>query len=190
MPDLILASGSPRRFEMMSRLTDNFIVSVPDIDETPLKGEKPLDMVLRLAEEKAKAVFEKNDRKYPVLAADTIVVLDEVILGKPESPEEAISMISSLAGRCHEVITGVSLIEGMTGAVHTFAETTQVLFAEISEGEISEYVKTREPMDKAGAYGIQGHGGKFIKRIDGCFYNVMGFPLNGIYCLLKELSII
>lgn len=190
MPILILASGSPRRIEMMSRITDDFEISVPDIDETPIDGEHPMDMVLRLAAEKAGAVYENKGKKLPVLAADTIVVIDDRILGKPETTEEAEKMLGGLSGRCHKVITGVALIEGYTGKLHTFTETTEVLFGNLSENEITDYIGTGEPMDKAGAYGIQGDGGKFIKRIDGCFYNVMGFPLNSIYSLLKQTGII
>lgn len=190
MPLLILASGSPRRQEMMKRITDDFIVMVPDIDETPLESESPEDMVLRLAMEKARAVYDKEGSKIPVLAADTIVVIDGKILGKPGTYEEASMMLGQLAGRYHEVITGVALVEGDDGKVQSFTETTEVLFAELDDREISDYIATHEPMDKAGAYGIQGHGGKFIKRIDGCFYNVMGFPLNSIYSLLKGAGII
>ncbi len=190
MPELILASGSPRRIEMMSRITEDFKVFVPDIDETPFIGENPKDMVLRLALEKASAVYKKQKEISSVLAADTIVVIDGHILGKPETPEDAAKMLLDLSGRIHEVITGVALIEGKTGTVHTFTETTEVLFSKLSETEITRYIETGEPMDKAGSYGIQGDGGKFIKRIDGCFYNVMGFPLNSIYSLLMETGII
>lgn len=190
MPVLILASGSSRRLEMLSRLTGNFIVSVPDIDEILLPDESPVNMVLRLAKEKALAVHLRENGKYPVLAADTIVVLEGSVLGKPDSREDAKRMISRLSGRKHKVITGVALYDIKTNETYTFAESTDVIFSNLTKEEINEYVKTDEPMDKAGAYGIQGDGGKFIERIDGCFYNVMGFPLNGIYKLLKKQGII
>jgi len=189
MSAMILASGSPRRFEMLSRLTGDFMVEVPDIDETPVENEEPRELVQRLAREKALAVYKKHAGKFPVLAADTIVVLGGII-NKPIDEEEAYGMLSMLSGKKHEVMTGVSLIEANTSVVHGFTEVTEVLFSEMSDREIRAYIKTGEPMDKAGAYGIQGDGGKFIKRIDGCFYNVMGFPLNGIYSLLVKCGII
>ena len=189
MPSLILASGSPRRIEMMSKLTDDFIVSVPDIDETPVEGETPEEMVLRLSAEKAGAVHSDTETDLPVLAADTIVVLDGV-LGKPNDENEAFEMLRLLSGKTHEVITGVTLIEGKSGKIHSFTEKTEVVFSTMSDREINEYIATGDPLDKAGAYGIQDHGGRYIKRIDGCFYNVMGFPFNRIYSLLKKLGII
>lgn len=189
MTRLILASGSPRRAEMMSRITSEYKIVVPDIDETMMKDENPRDMVERLAVEKAESVMEKTDGLLPILAADTIVVHDRV-LGKPVDEDDAFKMLTELSDDSHFVITGVAIINPRNGRKISFTETTEVFFGPISEEEIRAYVKSREPMDKAGAYGIQGAGGRFIAKINGCFYNVMGFPLNKIYTNLKELDII
>ncbi len=189
MTRLILASGSPRRAEMMARITSEFEIVVPDIDEAMLLGESPEEMAGRLALEKAMVVFEKTMGKFPVLAADTIVVHGRVI-GKPDNDDEACKMLSELADDSHFVITGVVIINPDNNSTLSFTEKTEVFFGPISENEIKTYVKNGEPLDKAGAYGIQGEAGRFITKINGCFYNVMGFPLNRIYNGLKELDII
>jgi len=189
MTRLILASGSPRRAEMTARLTSEFRIVVPDIDETMVEGESPEKMVERLAVEKAGAVIEKTGARLPVLAADTIVV-HERVLGKPSDENDAYTMLRELAGDSHFVITGVAVINPRTNKTVSFIEKTEVFFGPISEDEIHEYVKSGEPMDKAGAYGIQGAGGKFITKINGCFYNVMGYPLHKIYKCLRDLDII
>lgn len=189
MVRLILASGSPRRAEMMARITNEFMIVVPDIDEFMQEGESPEKMAVRLAMEKAHAVVSKTENKLPVLAADTIVVHDRV-LGKPENEEDACKMLNELADDSHYVITGVAIINPENGKELSFIEKTEVFFGPIEDEEIREYVQGGEPMDKAGAYGIQGEAGRFITKINGCFYNVMGFPLNRIYNGLKELDII
>jgi len=189
MAVLILASGSPRRAEMMARITSEFMIVVPDIDETMLEGESPERMVERLAMEKARAAMEKTEGSLPVLAADTIVV-HERVLGKPYNEDEACKMLGELADDSHFVITGVAILNPVNDRELSFIEKTEVFFGPINESEIKEYVKGGEPMDKAGAYGIQGEAGRFITKITGCFYNVMGFPLNRIYTGLKELDII
>lgn len=189
MNRLILASGSPRRAEMTARLTSEFKIVVPDIDETMIEGESPEKMVERLAMEKAEAVIKKTGAELPVLAADTIVV-HERVLGKPCDENEAFRMLQELADDSHFVITGVAVINPLTDKTFSFIEKTEVFFGPISEEEIREYVKSGEPMDKAGAYGIQGSGGRFITKINGCFYNVMGYPLHRIYNCLKNLDII
>lgn len=189
MARLILASSSPRRAEMLARITTEYEIVVPDIDETMVADESPKDMVERLAVEKAEAVVKKTCGILPVFAADTIVVHDRV-LGKPIDEEDACQMLYELSDDSHFVITGVAIINPLNSRRISFTETTEVFFGPISEEEIREYVMSKEPMDKAGAYGIQGAGGRFITRIDGCFYNVMGFPFNKIYTSLKELDII
>lgn len=189
MTRLILASGSPRRAEMMSRITSEYKIVIPDIDETMLEDEKPEDMVKRLAIEKAEAVIKKTGGKLPVIAADTIVVHNKV-LGKPVDEDEACQMLAELSNDSHFVISGVAIINPINSKKISFTETTEVFFGPISNEEIRDYVKSKEPMDKAGAYGIQGEGGRFITKINGCFYNVMGFPFNKIYKNLKELDII
>ena len=189
MPRLILASGSPRRVEMMARLTKDFEIIAPEVDETILKNESPESMVLRLAVLKAETVFKKINGMFPVLAADTIVVHNG-ILGKPVDEKDAAAMLSDLADSVHTVITGVAVINSANGKMVSFIEKTEVSFGPIEEAEIIDYVRSGEPMDKAGAYGIQGEGGRFITGINGCFYNVMGFPMNKIYTNLKEQGII
>lgn len=189
MTRLILASGSPRRSEMMARITSEFKIMVPDIDETMTDNESPEEMVERLALEKAQVIIKKTNGEFPVLAADTIVVHDRV-LGKPTDEEDACRMLQELEGDSHYVITGVAIIHPAKTKTISFTEKTEVFFGPINKSEIEAYVKSGEPMDKAGAYGIQGAGGCFITKINGCFYNVMGFPLNRIYTNLKELDII
>lgn len=189
MTRLILASGSPRRSEMMSRITTEFKIMIPDIDETMTDNESPSEMVERLALEKAQVIIQKTGGKYPVLAADTIVVHNRV-LGKPTDEEDACRMLEELANDSHFVITGVAIVHPSISKRISFTEKTEVFFGPINKSEIEAYVKSGEPMDKAGSYGIQGAGGCFITKINGCFYNVMGFPLNRIYNYLKELGII
>ncbi|MCD6322989.1 MAG: septum formation inhibitor Maf [Clostridiales bacterium] len=189
MTRLILASGSPRRAEMMMRITSEFKIIVPNIDETINDSESPSEMVERLALEKAQVIIQKINGKFPVLAADTIVVHDRV-LGKPTDEKDAYRMLQELADDSHYVITGVAIIHPGKSKSVSFIEKTEVFFGPISNSEIRTYIKGGEPMDKAGAYGIQGAGGCFITKINGCFYNVMGFPLNRIYTTLKELDII
>ena len=170
-------------FLILYGISQNAAVYGPELLDTPV------DMVMRLAVEKARAVYKDADNKLPVVAADTTVVL-KGILGKPESEEDAFKILRQLSGNKHFVITGVAIIEGNSGKTHSFSETTEVVFDELSDKDIWDYIKTGEPLDKAGAYGIQGKGGRFIKCINGCFYNVMGFPLNRIYTQLRNLGII
>jgi len=158
-----------------------------DIDETPLAGESPQDCAERLAREKALAVFRSHPEDY-VLGADTIVVVDDIILGKPRDAEDAIRMLRMLSGRTHEVITGVCLA-GKTG-VRGASERTLVTMCAISEEEIRHYTATGEPMDKAGAYAIQGIASRWIPRIDGDYSNVVGLPVALVYRMLRERGVI
>lgn len=189
MTRLILASGSPRRTETMKKITDDFEIVVPEIDETPLKDEKPDELVQRLALEKASRVYNDSKKALPVIGADTIVYLDEII-GKPSDHAEAASMLLNLSGRKHCVMTGVAILIPWKDDPVVFIEKTDVVFNPISAEEIEDYVQSGEPLGKAGAYAIQGTGGRFVRRIDGCFYNVMGFPLSGIYSRLLEYDVI
>jgi septum formation protein len=179
---IVLASGSPRRGEILTNAGIPFMREVPrDIDETPLPGEQPRDYVLRLAREKAESIEATEGRV--VLGADTTVVIDGTILGKPSSPSDAARMLRLLSGRRHEVITGICL-RSTRGHV-TDAAVTNVSFATLSESEIDAYVASGEPMDKAGAYGIQGLASKFVEHIDGCYFNVMGLPVALVYKHLR-----
>ncbi len=189
MTQLILASGSPRRAEIMAKITENFKAMVPDIDETPLKNEKPEELVIRLALEKSMKAFESSGGEIPVLGADTIVCLNEII-GKPSDSVEAGRILERLSGKKHTVMTGVALILPDKTEPVVFVEKTDVFFNPISREEIDAYLKSGEPIGKAGAYAIQGAGGRFVRRIEGCYYNVMGFPLAGIYSRLKEHKVI
>ena len=179
---IVLASGSPRRGEILTNAGIPFVREVPsDIDETPRPGEPPRDYVVRLAREKAEFV-EVNASRI-VLGADTTVVVEGTILGKPSSPADAARMLRLLSGRSHEVITGICL-RSVRGLV-TDAAITRVWFTALSDSEIEAYAHSGEPMDKAGAYGIQGLASKFVERIDGCYFNVMGLPVALVYAHLR-----
>jgi septum formation protein len=181
---LVLASRSPRRAELLAAVGIEFTVRAGDVDETPLDGEAPRDYVLRIAETKARAVQPNDDEI--VLAADTTVVLRNEIMGKPKDAADAARMLRALAGNRHEVITGICLKRG-DHVVRDLASTA-VWFALLSDTEIADYVASGEPMDKAGAYGIQGLASKFIDRIDGSYSNVVGLPVALTYRLLRGSS--
>jgi septum formation protein len=178
---LVLASQSPRRREILQQAGIPFVVRIAPVDESPLEGEKPREYVCRLAEWKAQAVDSSPEEI--VLGADTTVVVDGRMLGKPVDAEDAHRMLRLLAGRKHEVLTGICLKQGKHRSVDC-AETS-VWFSEMTEEEIAEYVATGEPMDKAGAYAIQGFASKFIRRLDGCYFNVVGLPVSLVYQHLR-----
>jgi septum formation protein len=179
---LVLASQSPRRSEILRQAGIRFTVRVAAVDETPLEGEKPEEYVVRLAELKALAVPAGPEET--VLGADTTVVIDGEMLGKPADAADARRMLTRLSGRQHQVITGICLKRGLE-VVRDYA-ATQVWFAPMSAGEIEEYAASGEPMDKAGAYAIQGWASKFIERIDGCYLNVVGLPVARVYGHLRR----
>jgi septum formation protein len=182
---LVLASTSPRRQELLRNAGIPFTVQPADINETPLAGEFPRDCVERLALEKALAVFQSQPQHW-VLGADTIVVVDGTILGKPYDAEDAARMLRMLSGRSHAVITGVCLMGPVASKTSTASETTLVTMYELSEDEIHAYVATGEPMDKAGAYAIQGIASRWIPRIEGDYSNVVGLPVALVYRMLRE----
>jgi septum formation protein len=181
---LVLASRSPRRQEILANAGIPFSVRPADIDETAFPGEDPRDHVVRLAREKAAAVQARPGEI--VLGADTVVVVDGEILGKPADPGDAARMLALLSGRVHEVLTGVCL-RSERGLVCE-AETTRVRFVPLGPEDIDAYIRSDEPMDKAGAYAIQGLAGKFIDRIEGCYFNVVGLPLALVWKRLRDLS--
>lgn len=181
---LILASRSPRRQELLARAGIPFTMRPADIDETWLEGEDPRAHVERLARAKAAAVAAGPDDV--VLGADTVVVVDDEILGKPADAADAARMLRRLEGREHRVLTGVCLKRGHREAVDS--EATVVRFAPLSEAEIEAYVASGEPMDKAGAYAIQGLASKFVERVEGCYFNVVGLPVAKVHRLLKSLG--
>ncbi len=175
--NLVLASKSPRRSEILKNAGLDFTVRVADADETIPNGTKPSDAVVFLAARKAMAVPRADDEL--VLGADTVVVLDNIILGKPKNRDDAYNMIKALSGRVHSVFTGVCAIGN--GVSVTFAEETKVEFLPLTDEEINAYIDTIEPYDKAGAYGIQGLASKFIRGIEGDYFNVVGLPISRIY---------
>jgi septum formation protein len=180
---LVLASTSPRRQEILRNAGISFEVQVSNIDETIRDGELPRGCAERLAREKARVVAQQRPRDF-VLGADTIVVVDDAILGKPRDGEDAARMLRLLRGREHEVITGVCLIApDWTEEVRS--EVTRVTMGEISEDEVREYVRSGEPMDKAGAYAIQGMASRWIPRIEGDYFNVVGLPMALVWEMLR-----
>lgn len=183
---LILASGSPRRRELLNLLGIPFEVRPVDLDETPHPGEDPIVYVERLAREKAAAQAQPGEL---VLAADTTVFLDGEILGKPEDPEDARRMLRRLSARTHQVATGVALHDPATTRTVSHVDRTPVTFRALEPHEIDWYVATGEPMDKAGAYAIQGAAGLFITHIEGVPSNVVGLPLPTVGRLFEELGI-
>jgi septum formation protein len=174
---LILASQSPRRAEILRQAGIPFEIRAAPVDETPKPEENPEDYVRRLAEAKARAI--PATAAEIVLGADTTVVLDHEILGKPTDSDDARRMLTMLSGRRHEVITGIFLLSGDRGICER--AITAVWFAPMTAQEIDDYVASGEPMDKAGGYGVQGAASKFITRIEGCYFNVVGLPISLVY---------
>ncbi|MDZ7269797.1 MAG: Maf family protein [candidate division KSB1 bacterium] len=183
---VILASASPRRAELLRKIGLDFEVHPSHIDEEDgVYHLHPAEMVVELARRKALAVADRYDSAL-VIGADTTVVLEGVVLGKPATPEEAAAMLARLAGRTHEVYTGFAIVDRPTGRLARGVEKTEVTFRPLRPEEIAAYVASGAPMDKAGAYGIQDFSAVFVERIAGCFYNVVGFPLTRFYRTLQE----
>jgi septum formation protein len=188
---LILASSSPRRAEILRNAAIEFEVRPASVEELPATNESPEAMVARLAEAKAGLVareFGAGRDSVIVLGADTAVVLDHEIFGKPGDAASARSMLQALSGRTHRVLTGISLVSVPDGATRTAVESTDVTLASLTREEIEDYISSGEPFDKAGGYAIQGRAGRYITRIDGCFFNVVGLPLARLYALLRSLG--
>jgi septum formation protein len=187
---LVLASASPRRAEILRNAGIPFETQITLVDESILPGELPGDYVRRLALEKARAAANaRRDRgDYLFIGADTAVVAGDEILGKPESNEDARRMLQLLSGTTHDVHTGLALLRQPDGIERVIEEITRVSFAPLSDGEIDAYIATGEPFDKAGGYGIQGIAGRYVTRIEGCYFNVMGLPLARLWSLLREFG--
>jgi len=181
---LILASQSPRRKELLGLFHIPFTVRVADIDETMDPAKPPADEVARVSRAKALAVPRQSDDV--VIAADTIVVLDGRVLGTPADAFQAQAMLTALSGRDHQVMTGVTVLRGQTCLTHT--EITDIHFRPLSRKEIESYVATGEPMDKAGAYGIQGGAALFAEKLQGDYYNVMGLPVCKLFLMLRAAA--
>jgi septum formation protein len=174
---LHLASTSPRRRAYLERFGLNFSVQAGSVDETAMSGEGPEDFAARMADEKATAVVDRCDSKAVILAADTIVVLDEMILGKPASVDEALTMLRRLNGRTHQVITAYVLLDRSKSRRQLQSNTTWVTFHRLDDRWLRSYASTQEPMDKAGAYSIQGLGTLLVQSIKGSYNNVVGLPV-------------
>ncbi len=185
---LILASSSPRRRELLGRFGMDFTVKVPDVDESILPNEDPVAHVRRLAQAKAAKVAEEEEEGL-VVGADTIVVLDGEIIGKPEDREDAIRMLSALAGRTHRVYSGVAVTALPSGATRTVVVCSRVTMAAIGESEIRRYVDGGEPLDKAGAYAVQGEGKRYVTAVRGSFTNVVGLPLQALHRFLRHFGL-
>jgi septum formation protein len=185
---LILASASARRADILRDAGIAFNVMSSAVDETLIPGESANDLVIRLAKAKAELVAARAVGPAIVIAADTAVLLDGQILGKPKNSEDARNMLTRLSGRTHSVMTGVALVRLPDAEQRDFVETTQVHFDTLPEDEITRYLDTDEAFDKAGAYGIQGRAGRYIPRIDGCYFNVVGLPLARLWRVLEELG--
>ncbi len=181
--NMILASGSPRRKELLSILNHPFEVIPSDYEETINENNKLEEEIKKLSFGKAKTVFDLHPNDL-VIGADTIVTINNKVLGKPKTPEKAFEMLKELSGKKHTVITGVTIINKEKH--DTFAVLSDVYFNKLSDDEINEYIKTNEPLDKAGGYAIQGEASKFIKKIDGDYYAIMGLPVSELYIRLKQ----
>lgn len=184
---IILASASPRRSELMALAGIGFSVVPADIDEAVLPGEEPSEHVMRLSREKADAVADTTSGRF-FIGADTVVVLDGGIMGKPADDAEAFRMLSALSGRSHEVVTGFSVFDKVSGIHLTRSVCTEVTFKELSAGEIRAYIATGCPLDKAGAYAMQGGAVHFIRTICGSYTNVIGLPMTELYEALCQLG--
>lgn len=183
---IILASASPRRQELLDQIKVTYRVCPVDLDETPLPNEAPLDYVQRLAAEKSAACVTLLGDSLPVLAADTAVVLDDLIMGKPKDRDDALAMLRLLSGKMHRVYSAVSLRSREHGQA---VSITEVTFRPLTEGEIAAYWQSGEPVDKAGSYAIQGLGGVFVESISGSFSGVVGLPLFETAALLSRQGI-
>lgn len=190
MIDVILASGSPRRAELLKQIGIDFKVITSKADEDFDKSSAPENIVVDLSSRKASAVFEDvlPYKNTAIIAADTIVVHKGEILGKPKDKDDAVRMLKSLSNDVHQVYTGVTIFYYVNNSINVenFYEKTDVYFNELDDNEIDKYIATWEPMDKAGAYGIQGKGAVLVKKIDGDYYTVVGLPLSKVYYSLKK----
>jgi septum formation protein len=184
-PPVVLASTSPRREELLRLLQIEFEAQSSQVAEFAEANESPRAMVVRLARAKAEAVHKLRPEAI-IIGADTVVVCDSQVFGKPASLEDARRILRQLSGRTHEVLTGVCVIHGHTRKVD--CSRTVVEFSSLTKQEVEWYLRTGEPMDKAGAYGIQGLGARFISRVNGCYSNIVGLPLSLLYQMLKQVD--
>ncbi|MCR6514204.1 MAG: Maf-like protein [Clostridium sp.] len=185
---IVLASGSERRQELLKRIVEDFIIKVSDFDEASIiyKGD-PKEYVEELSKGKGEAVSKEVSPDSIIISADTIVVYEKEILLKPKDSEDAFKMLKMLSGKTHKVYTGVTVLNNRTLKSITKSFITEVKFSKLDESDIIKYIESKDPLDKAGAYGIQGNAAVFVEGISGCYYNVVGLPLNGLSKMLKEI---
>ncbi len=189
LPPLVLASTSPRRRWLLEKLGRAFTIVAPDVDEVAHDGELPADFAQRMADEKAADVARRHDDAW-IVAADTVVALDAVTLGKPKDAVEAVAMLTALAGRAHTVFTGVALLRPGGAVAECAVFATPVVFRSLTREEIAAYVATGEPFDRAGSYAIQGEGAHLVARVDGSYTNVIGLPLPEVADWLRRWRIL
>lgn len=186
MDKIILASSSPRRKELLGKYNLNLDIVEPEVNEIEAAGEDPIQVAMALAFEKAYWVSSRLEGNEVVIGADTIVVSENEVLGKPKDERDAFRILSLLSGKDHRVITGISIIKANSNIKIVDYENTKVKFRKLSDCQIDRYIRTQEPMDKAGAYGIQGYGEVLVEKIDGCYSNVVGLPLGKLDYLLNR----
>ncbi|WP_291569422.1 Maf-like protein [Clostridium sp. UBA4548] len=188
--NIVLASASPRRQQLLGKLTKNFKILASNFDESTVKFHgNPCDYVCILAEEKVNDVLEQVNGEALVIGCDTIVFYNGKVLGKPKDEKEAFSMLRMLSNNVHHVYSSIVITNNITREVKKSCVCTEVKFMELNDEIISEYIKSGEPFDKAGAYGIQGNGAIFVERINGCYYNVVGLSISKLYLMLKEMGV-
>ena len=188
--DIILASASPRRAELLKNITSNFEIMVSDFEESDILFTGNCgDYVMTLAKGKAMGICNSVKKTSIIIGCDTIVYLKGKVLGKPKDNYEAFQMLSDLSDNTHEVYTGIALINTETQEISTEYVCTQVKFSKLSKIEINNYIETGEPVGKAGAYAIQGAASLFVKEIKGCYYSVVGLPVNKLYFMLREMGV-
>ncbi|MBQ3048002.1 MAG: septum formation protein Maf [Clostridia bacterium] len=191
--NIILASTSPRRHDLLKTITTNFEIASPHFDEESIKQNNAKKLVEQLSFGKAKAVFEKSKGDWCVIGADTVVCLKSgEILGKPKNKHDAKQMLKKISDTTHYVLTGVCVLYRKEDSEHkiSFVKKTKVVFKKLNDAEIDDYIASKEPMDKAGAYAIQGLAGKFVKKVNGSFSNIIGLPTEQLYEILLQEQII
>lgn len=188
--DIILASASDRRKELLKRLTKGFSVEISKFDESSVAFNGNYgEYVMKIAEGKAVNCASKNCMDSIIIGCDTAVFIDDKVLGKPKDEASAFEMLKGLSGRTHTVCSGIAIYNTLSGKLLKDFVSTDVVFSALSDKDIKRYISTGEPMDKAGAYGIQGYGGVFVKEIHGCYYNVVGLPLNKLKAMLGDMGV-
>ncbi|WP_138204034.1 Maf-like protein [Haloimpatiens lingqiaonensis] len=188
--DLVLASASPRRKEILGKVTENFTVVVSTFEEDTVKYKGDIQWYVKeLSKGKAETVSANLKNEALVIGCDTVVSLQGNILGKPKDEQDAFFMLKSLSGKWHEVYSGITIINTKTNKFLSECVCTKVKFSHISDDDIKKYIETKEPMDKAGAYGIQGFAGIFVEKIEGCYYNVVGLPLNKLNFMMRDMGV-